>query len=469
MKRLVTLLLAAGLMLGATNVAQAADIKVSGIWEFQFSSTEASFMKDHGVTGPFDGPFDAMQRLRSQIEVVASENLKGVIAFELGTDYWGTGGYNYGARPNNDIKLRFSYVDWVVPNTNVKVRMGKQPFALPGYAFNSTIMNRNGSGIIVSSMFSDNLGLTFGWLRAEDDNTAFAHDTMDLFIASVPMNFDGITATPFAVVGLAGQNSLSNTNNDQGWSPITTNMLGYQAGYVGGSQLVGDEETAVPWWVGFASQISMFDPFSVALDAAYGSIDMGTNGIYDIKRSGWYVAALAEYKMAMMTPGLGAWYGSGDDDDATNGSERMPSLQALFNPTTLGFDGFTYEGGDAVSQRANGTWGVLAQLKDISFMEDLKHTFRVAYYQGTNDKDAVGKQAFSFGNSYSWGADSNAYLTTGDSAFEANFNTYYDIYENLSLAVELAYVYVDVDKNVWETSNLEDNAYKAAVNMQYKF
>ena len=43
MKRLVTLLLAAGLVLGASLGAQAADIKASGLWQHRVSSGGSQF------------------------------------------------------------------------------------------------------------------------------------------------------------------------------------------------------------------------------------------------------------------------------------------------------------------------------------------------------------------------------------------------------------------------------------------
>ena len=54
--------------------------------------------------------------------------------------------------------------------------------------------------------------------------------------------------------------------------------------------------------------MTYFEPFRFALDAAYGSVDMGTSKYkdknFDVKRSGWYAAFLAEYKAESCTPGL---------------------------------------------------------------------------------------------------------------------------------------------------------------------
>jgi len=70
MKRIVTLLLAAGLVLGAAAGSQAADIKAKGTWEFGFEFSDRTFQKHDG-----EDTFKAQQRLRTQIDVIASESL----------------------------------------------------------------------------------------------------------------------------------------------------------------------------------------------------------------------------------------------------------------------------------------------------------------------------------------------------------------------------------------------------------
>ena len=63
------------------------------------------------------------------------------------------------------------------------------------------------------------------------------------------------------------------------------------------------------WWAGFTTELKVLDPFRFALDATYGRVDLGeglsTKGKkIDVKREGWIVSALAEYKMESVTPGL---------------------------------------------------------------------------------------------------------------------------------------------------------------------
>ena len=129
MKRLTTLLLAAGLICSAFSAANAADIKAKGMWDFSFEYTNDSFDKHNS-----SDRFGAAQRLRTQIDVIASESLKGVVYFEIGDTHWGHA--KDGASLGTDgrtVEVRYSYIDWAIPETDVLVRMGLQPFVMPGF------------------------------------------------------------------------------------------------------------------------------------------------------------------------------------------------------------------------------------------------------------------------------------------------------------------------------------------------
>lgn len=136
MKKVITLLLAAGLVIGAASAANAVDIKAKGLWHNAMSFADRNFEKHNGS--------DKMQnatRIRTQIDVIASESLKGVVYFEIGPQNWGKGAD--GASLGTDgkvVKVRYNYVDWVIPQTDAKVRMGLQNFSLPGFALPNVIL-----------------------------------------------------------------------------------------------------------------------------------------------------------------------------------------------------------------------------------------------------------------------------------------------------------------------------------------
>ena len=195
MKRIVTLLLAAGLVLGAAAGSQAADIKAKGIWQNNLSWADRAVSSDNN--GDY---FRASTRLRTQIDVIASESLKGVVFFEIGHQNWGeaASGGQLGTDGKNVVKVRYSYVDWVIPQTDAKVRMGLQPFGVPTFAVPMAVLDTDGAGITVSGQFTENVGAALFWLRPYNEYSdrmtdgGNMHDAMDVVGLTVPLTFDGV-------------------------------------------------------------------------------------------------------------------------------------------------------------------------------------------------------------------------------------------------------------------------------------
>ena len=465
MKKWAVLFLAAGIFLGAAhNGAQAADIKVSGEWDFNTEWNDIGFSKDKT-----DDVFHARQRLRTQVDVIASESLKGTVFFEIGDTNWGNS--EEGGALGTDgkvVEVRYSYVDWVVPQTDLKVRMGLQPFSLPNFVAGDPIMggdDSDGAGITLSYQFNDMVGASLFWLRAENDNAGDTHNVgnaMDFVGLSVPLAGEGWQVNPWGMYGNLGKNSLQNVGENG--ESLISGLLPY--GQDGAAALSNDSYRPA-WWLGIGGELTMFDPMRFAMDFAYGKADWGndSNG-QDLTRQGWLVSALGEYKLDFMTPGLIAWYGSGDNSDVMDGSERMPTLSPGWAATTLGWDGsYGIADGAIISNTPVGTWGVVARLADISFMDDLTHTLAVGYYTGTNNTAMV---TSGFVTGIEGG---NVYLTTKDHAWEVNLDSQYQIYENLTLAAELGFVRLDLDDDIWGSSmdGVDKNAYKVGLNLNYAF
>ena len=176
--------------------------------------------------------------------------------------------------------------------------------------------------------------------------------------------------------------------------------------------------------------------------------------------------------MESVTPGLTAWYSSGDDANVNNGSERLPQYNTPWAVSALGFGGgwtdiATWK---VLGHNPGGLWGVVLHLKDISLMEDLKHTLRAGYYHGTNNS-AMPKAANM--TSYPSRIDGPfAYLTTSDDAWELNADTRYKIYENLELAVEAAYVRLNLDEGTWGkkiVNEVDKDSYRVSIGLKYSF
>lgn len=467
MNKIITLLLAAGLVFGVSAAASAADIKVKGSYEFNFQMGDASFLKHDGADN-----FVADQRVRTQIDFIASETLKGVYFLEIGVQTWGKGGSS-GASLGTDgtiIKTRYAYIDWVIPKTELKVRMGLQNFALPQFSSPGNAIlgggTADGAGVALSTQFTDNVGGTLFWLRAENDNAPsnkdyHFSDAMDFLAATLPMTFEGVKATPWAMYGALGRDAF-NYNSGGQWNHIMTGLLP-MGGASRMNRSVNDDRHGNAWWIGFGGELKLLSPFRFAVDAAYGSVDLGSVDAFDITRSGWYGSLLAEYKLDFMTPGLVFWYASGDDSNPNNGSERLPTVRAAWNLTTYGFNGNFYNAScDLLGWGIDGKLGVYGYLKDISFMDDMKHVLRVGYVKGTNDTN----MARHFVKNDTLGV----YMTTSDAAWEVNFDTAYNIDTNLQMVLELGYIHLDMDKGLWGSRDqYDDNAIRGAVTLKYSF
>ena len=458
MKKIVTLMLAAGLVFGAFSTASAAQINAKGSWDFAFEFNDNSNFYNAGNGDTFYGE----QRFRTQIDVIASEALRGVVFFEIGETVWGSKDGALGA-DGKVVEVRRSYIDWLVPNTDLKVRMGIQGIALPGAVTGSSVLDDDMAAITLSYTFNDNIAATAFWARPYDfgngDGKGNKMDEMDMFGLVLPMSFDGVKVTPYGLFANIGKD-------------VYSNLASYPDGYNGGSigSFIGGmlpptlTEVSTPvrddlqaWWGGASVELSTFDPLSVKLDATYGKV---TTDEAEYDRAGWLVSAAVDYKLNGVTPGIVGWYGTGEDGDAANGSEQMPYIySSAWGPTSLGFAGTCAIGTDSlIAFNGAGTWGAELRFADISFVENLSHVVRFAYIGGTNDPQA--------------GVDATfypTYMTTEDKAFEINFDSTYQIYENLTLIVEMGWLRLDRDEDVWGKFAETEHATKLGFNLNYSF
>ena len=207
MKRAMMSFLAAGLLLSMTSGARAADVNIKGQWQNGFSWADRNPLKSANASVD---RFKASIRLRTQIDIVASDSLKGVVFFEVGHQNWGTNDAALGT-DGKVVKVRYSYVDWNIPETDAKVRMGLQPFDIATFAVPYAAFMTDGAGISLSGNFTENVGATLFWVRAynndertvsvyDKDNTLLytynSHDAMDVIGLAVPVQFDGIRMNP---------------------------------------------------------------------------------------------------------------------------------------------------------------------------------------------------------------------------------------------------------------------------------
>ena len=509
MKKILTLMLAAGMLLGAASGAKAIDFKASGEWLVGFGLGDGSLIKDvDNKKYRHHDTFNAGQRVRLQLDAVASESLSGTVFFEIGDQMWGTAesGGALGA-DGKEVKVKNAYIDWMVPNTDLKLRMGLQAVAMPNVAGGSAIMDGDAAALVASYQFNDNVGLTALWMRPLNDNYTGTNadnepygngynnylDNMDLFALMLPLKFDGVELTPWAMYGMQGKNTRFNEGGvGTADGALDVTLPGYLPGMNEFALGKTGKAYGSMFWAGLPVAITAFDPLNIEFDINYGYVE--AMGRYDVlkrgtdlvrgnsKREGWLVKALVEYKMDWGTPGIFGWYASGDDGNVKNGSERLPSIAGAGNFTSFMGDGNLAWGTGYNFYDNNltyaGTWGVGLQIADVSFVEDLKHTFRVAYWGGTNSPS----MAKYVGNSWGWngsadgayGTPEGPYLTTNDGLLEFNLVNSYQIYENLEANLELSYIVNMVDDDTWKRSYRNDSykkqdAWKAQLIIAYTF
>ena len=508
MKRICTLLLAASMLLGVATGASAIDFKAKGQWLMGFAGGENSLVNKYRAPGATsntkqnsDDKFAAQQRVRLQLDAVASESLSGTVFFEIGNQVWGqekTGGA-LGADGNSVIKVKRAYIDWMVPQTDLKFRMGIQGVTLPNKAGGSAIMDTDAAGITASYQFNENVGLTALWARPANDNyvggkdNANYLDNMDLFALMVPVKLDGFEITPWAMYGMKGKNTLTTPFSTKD-GDLNFTLYPYYGVYDRDNRTdVGNTSKAYGsmFWAGLPFAITAWDPLNIEVDINYGYVEaMGRydaakyNGADRIgkrgstERQGWLAKALVEYKMDWGVPGIFGWYASGDDGDVKNGSERMPSIAAAGNFTSFMGDGnLAWAPNGAWYDRDlsyAGTWGVGLQIRDMSFVEDLKHTFRVAYWGGTNSPSMVKYMDSSTAWSSGYGTNDGPYLTTNDGLLEFNLVNSWQIYENLEANLELGYIVNMIDDDTWKKGYMPDSyekqdAWKAQLVFAYTF
>lgn len=433
MKKIWCLLLAAAMVTGAAQASHAVDFKAKGVWlaSFQYGQNGNFTNGGHAGYDPSEDEFEARSRVRLVIDAVADENLSGQVYFEIGKSIWGKaedpqGGMAMGA-DKNIVKLKRAFIDWRVPDTDLKLRMGIQGIGLPYMAMGGpTVFQSDVAAITASYVFNENAAMTAFWARPYNDNYVGNADgdqknfmdNMDMAGLMVPLTFDGVKLTPWGMFASIGSNTFRN-DSSKNYAYVGNKINGVNGGYA-------------------------------------------LSGLFPLRAD-----LLLEYNLDWTKLGLFGWYSSGDDDNVGNGSERLPTVSNDYGPcsfsgTFMGPDINGLERDRVIGNNLVGTWGVGFRLKDMSFLEDLKHTFHISLLGGTNDPGILKKYHERTGE---WMAPNNPegttkvgrenlYLTTRDYALEFGLLNEYKIYDNLQVNLEASYIALWLDKSddVWGQS-----------------
>ena len=479
MKRF-TLALVIAMVFGCVALASAAtEVKMTGDVRIHANFWSKINYTGWNPTGTQTG--DALtiwERFRLRTDFIANEGLKFRFGIRVNNKAWGTDTYTVD-NPAATIDVYQAYLQFKWPNTDVEFTVGLQELDLPisSPMLNASPVLSSRAGAFVASIpVVDQFKIVAGYARLLDTNRDFdatttqRPDEVDSFFLMLPVTLDGFKFTPWGMLAVIGKNA---GNVAVGSSPryiietLTTNLA---AGGIGIAPAGFRQAQTVYWWAGGAFAVTALDPFKFYADVMYGE---GANDRARTYRHGWFFDVAAEYTgLDIMTPQLTFWYSTGEDSSIRNGSERMPTVVQAWGPSTsFLFDNNQAFAGGHMGLNNVGNWGLAFSLNKISFVQDLTHRLTFTYARGTNSPSGLRKinALWGAGNFLQMGRD----LTTNEYVFGVNFDTQYNIYENLAAIVEAGWAHGEFQKNVWgrRLVNQAQNgdAFKVAFGLQYKF
>jgi len=400
------------------------------------------------------------QRMRTFFSFIANENLKAVLGLEI-DNVWGAGDTDWGTDVNEGgaIEVKHAYLDFNFPDTAINVKAGLQTVSLPS-VFGNPVFDEDAPAVLVSAPINDMFGITLGYTRGEDNlyygegNSSLNNDETDGVMLIAPITLDGLSITPYAVYAWVGKDTDNLGLNPNGlWTSAALKKA-----LAGEKAALTDDATA--WWLGVNTELTMFDPITIAADLIYGSMEGEVAGA-DLDQDGWFAALAASYKMDVVTPTLFMVYSSGIDEDTFDGGDidldTMPSLAEGYELTPFigGGRALSYENDEYLVGNAQGVWAMGLKLANINFVENLTHDLTIAYARGTSDEFK----------------DTGVKFDDKSSAWELYMVNKYMIYENLAAINELGYFAPDFDasRDVDGSKFEDDAAYFATIGFQYKF
>lgn len=464
MKKLITLVVAGCMVLGSLGTAAAIDVKVAGQWFFHYGYYSNNTLTEKKDTGEHTDRTRARQRVRTQIQFIADENLSAMLNLEANMN-WGstTEGVNkaHGGldADRTTFVVKRAHLDWTLPNTQIKTRMGMQGIAMPSVTFGNPVMDADVAGISVSTQFSPAVGLTAFWARPYDsswDTTnqtggSNLYDEMDVFGFTLPIKTDVVRFTPWGMFAFIGTDSdfyQKSPYNYHGTGVRTTNM----------------DKQAYGYWFGSTFELPVLDPFFVKVDALAGGLKTGDS---DYNTFGWMVAGDIGYKFSWGALSAIGWYATGNEDDDDHGFLPVISDDGGFGPTRYGMSGGTARSFDRVlSGTGIGMWGMGVKVADVSFVEDLKHTFTAMYMGGTNEGDSINRR--SVRDNVADSSFGGQYLMSSDRAWEIDLLNEYKVNEYLKFNVDFAYVWLDLGDH-WTDKDDTKGSFATMVGVTYSF
>ena len=462
-------------------------MKITGQWFFHYGYYSNNNLTQKNDTGNHVDRTVGYQRVRTQFQFIADENLSAMLNMEANMVAGGTGTSGIINADKTSFVIKRAHLDWTLPGTQVKTRMGIQGISMPYVALGGhPVLNADVSGISVSSQLTPEVGLTAFWARPYDGKTGWLDDQaqtggsnftdeMDMFGFILPIKTDAVRFTPWGMFALIGRDSAfygelgSKTagkwNTAGTWvapDPYSPNKQNWRHQ---GISIADMDSTTYGWWLGTSFELPVLDPFFVNIDAMMGGLETGDN---DYDTFGWYLAANIGYKFSWGALSVLGWYSSGDKDVDDRGTMPTVSDDSGGNSMTrygLGQRPYMNHYG-LLSFNGLGMWGIGLQLANFSFVDNLSHTAKVMFMGGTNEGDATPRRSVGgYTGTQNFGS---AYFMSSDRAWEINLLSEYKVNQNLKLHFDLAYVWLDLGDH-WTDKNDTQGSFASTVSVVYSF
>ncbi len=350
MKKILTIAAVVVFVFTLAAATYAVDFKASGLIRIR----SALYMNTDGSPRATADNFDDTeawidQRFRLKMDLVASEDLYGVIYFEGDSSRWGeaggarntAGAWGASGSDRNAVELKQFYIDFNVPGLSdsvpTNVRIGTQWLAIRSHVF----LGADGATMRIF-MTPGPVRLYLNWSKPWEGSD-HQYDDTDLYSTRVVLALPDFPIQP-------GMFFAYMNSNDYNYFPnaVTGTGMGGGAGLgVGGSTLAtGDGEF---WWLGFNVD-GKIGPAKLKTDFVYfngeaepSSAFKAAFGVGDADYSAWIAYADVSVPISQFTVGGTFMYATGDDLTDTAkvspdfgayrvppGSEANPSLGTVF-------------------------------------------------------------------------------------------------------------------------------------------
>jgi hypothetical protein len=349
MKKILTLAAVIVFVFTLAAATYAVEFKASGL----IRARSALYVNTDGAPRATGDNYDNTEawmdsRMRLKMDLIASEDLKGVIYFEADSTRWGeagvarntAGAWGASGSDRNAVEMKQFYIDFNVPGISdtvpTNVRIGTQWLAIRSHIF----LGADGATIRVFTNPGP-VRLYLNWSKLWEGSD-HQYDDTDLYSTRVVLALPDFPVQPGMFFAYLNSQDYDYTGAFTG-----TPGFGQGLGFIraGLTDTLGDGEF---WWLGFNVD-GKIGPAALKTDFVYfsgeaePSANVATLGVGDADFGGWAVYADVNVPIGPATVGGTFFYATGDDAtdvagpspdfDAYRippGSEANPSLGTVF-------------------------------------------------------------------------------------------------------------------------------------------